>query len=189
MTDDPKYKGKYRIPSARLQNWDYGANAAYFVTICTAHREHFFGEIAINDLVETQNFASLQPQMQLSEIGQIARHCWLQIPAHFPFVIPDTFVIMPNHVHGIIVISSASPSPSRPHPDWQGRFGPQSCNLASIVRGFKTGVKKHATMNSIPFAWQARFHDRVIRDVNEYARIVQYIDTNIINWQQDELYE
>jgi REP element-mobilizing transposase RayT len=226
MTDDPKYKGKYRIPSARLQNWDYGANAAYFVTICTAHREHFFGEIAINDLVETQNFASSLrqnfasprqqnfasprlPQMQLSEIGQIARHCWLQIPAHFPFVIPDAFVIMPNHVHGIIVISSSvetqnfaslqsrpqSQPQSRPQlqpspqPDWQGRFGPQSCNLASIVRGFKTGVKKHATMNGVPFAWQARFHDRVIRDGNEHARIVQYIDTNIINWQKDELYD
>jgi REP element-mobilizing transposase RayT len=93
MTED-KYKGKYRIPSARWQDWDYGVNAAYFVTVCTAQREHFFGEITGGE-------------MQLSTIGQTAHDCWTQIPAHFPFVVLDTFVIMPNHVHGIIVIDKS----------------------------------------------------------------------------------
>jgi REP element-mobilizing transposase RayT len=86
-----KFQNKYRIPSARAQWWDYGNNAAYFVTICTAHKEHYFGEI------QTE-------QMILSNIGTMTNDCWLEIPAHFPFVELDVFVIMPNHVHGIIVI-------------------------------------------------------------------------------------
>ena len=86
-----KFKNTYRIPSARLHSWDYGSNAAYFVTICTAGRAHYFGKIE-------------QAQMQLSEMGKMAHQCWLAIPEHFPFVKLDTHIIMPNHVHGIIII-------------------------------------------------------------------------------------
>jgi Transposase and inactivated derivatives len=93
-----KFHDKYRIPSARLQCWDYGSNAAYFITICTANRERYFGEI-VADL------GTEQPTMQLSEIGYIAVHCWQEIPNHFPFVILDEYVVMPNHVHGIIIIN------------------------------------------------------------------------------------
>lgn len=89
-----KFKGKYRIPSARLQTWDYGRNAFYFITICTKNREHYFGEIA-------------NGQMILSEIGLLANKYWNEIPEHFPFVILDAFVVMPNHVHGIIIIDKA----------------------------------------------------------------------------------
>lgn len=87
-----KFQNKYRIPSARLQNWDYGSNALYFVTICTAHRECYFGKI-------------VNGKMILSEIGNIANQFWFEIPIHFPFVVLDEFVVMPNHVHGIIVIN------------------------------------------------------------------------------------
>ena len=87
-----KFQNKYRIKSTRLQDWDYGSNAAYFVTICTQNREHYFGEIT-NGI------------MQLSEIGYMANKYWSEIPKHFPFVELDEFVIMPNHVHGIIVIN------------------------------------------------------------------------------------
>jgi REP element-mobilizing transposase RayT len=206
MTD--KFKNTYRIPTARWQEWDYGANAAYFVTICTAHMERFFGEIA-------------NGEMTLSQIGRTAHDYWQQIPAHFPFVVLDAFVIMPNHVHGIIVIdkpdddnhavvpanvphvhvSAAVPVPvpvqtqnfaslqQQPQPQWQSnKFAPQSKNLASIIRGFKSAVTKFATMNNIPFAWQTRFHDRVIRDNAEHHRIAQYINANIENWQDDELH-
>ena len=67
MQNMDKYKNKYRIPSSRLQNWDYGSNAAYFITICTAGREHYFGKIANN-------------KMQLFEIGRIAKNEWLKTP-------------------------------------------------------------------------------------------------------------
>ena len=86
-----KFKNKYRITSARLSNWDYSSNASYFITICTANREHYFGTI-------------IDPKMQLSPIGQIACKCWKEIPNHFPHFYLDEFVVMPNHVHGIVMI-------------------------------------------------------------------------------------
>lgn len=82
---------KYRSQTTRLRTRNYGWNAAYFVTICTKNREYFFGKIA-------------DGQMQLTDIGQIAEKCWNEIPQHFPFVQLGAFVVMPNHVHGIIVI-------------------------------------------------------------------------------------
>ena len=96
MANLDKYRGKYRIPSARWAVWDYTANAAYFVTICTSERTHDFGTIA-DDV------------MCLSRLGQSARDCWSEIPVHFPFVELGEFVVMPNHVHGIV--GSTSPKP------------------------------------------------------------------------------
>jgi len=86
-----KFNNKYRIPSARLQSWDYGSNGAYFITICTKHRQHLFGEIYNNE-------------MQLNESGQLAEKYWLEIPMHFPFIELGNFVVMPNHTHGILII-------------------------------------------------------------------------------------
>ncbi|MDL2312781.1 transposase, partial [Bacteroidales bacterium OttesenSCG-928-B11] len=83
-----KYKDKYRIPSARASWWDYGQNGAYFVTICTHNRKHFFGKIENGKMI-------------LSKIGEIAHQYWSEIPAHFPFAYLGEFVVMPNHVHGI----------------------------------------------------------------------------------------
>ncbi|MES2776162.1 MAG: hypothetical protein V4722_18435 [Bacteroidota bacterium] len=90
-----KYKGKYRISSARLANWDYTSNGSYFITICTKDRIHFFGEIS-ND------------EMHLTEIGILAEKFWFEIPEHFPFVELGNFVVMPNHIHGIIIIDKNS---------------------------------------------------------------------------------
>lgn len=86
-----KYQNKYRIDSARLKNWDYASDGAYFITICTKNRTHFFGEI-------------MNGQMQFSEIGKIAHQNWEAIPQHFSFVRLDAFIIMPNHTHGILII-------------------------------------------------------------------------------------
>ena len=93
-----KFQNKYRIPSSRLQTWDYGTNGAYFITICTQNREHFFG-IVQNGTV------------QLSEIGKISERLWIEIPNQFPFIELGNFVVMPNHVHGILIINKiVSPS-------------------------------------------------------------------------------
>ncbi len=75
----------------RLQNWNYGWNGDYFVTICTRYRVHFFGEI-------------FKREMHLTEIGLLAKKFWSEIPDHFPFVHLGQFVVMPNHIHGIIII-------------------------------------------------------------------------------------
>jgi REP element-mobilizing transposase RayT len=198
MTD--KFKNTYRIPSARWREWDYGANGAYFVTVCTAHRERFFGEIA-------------DGEMTLSEIGRTAQAEWLKTTELRPDmnIILGEYVVMPNHFHAIIVIGEnqyntddgniAVPADAavetrciaslqcNAQSQWQSnRFAPQSKNLASIIRGFKSAVTKYAVMYRIPFAWQTRFHDRVIRDNDEHHRIAQYINANIENWQEDELH-
>jgi REP element-mobilizing transposase RayT len=88
-----KYKNKYRIKSARLDGYDYTRDGIYFVTICTKNREHFFGEIRNGAII-------------LNGAGFIVNNFWLAIPNNFPFVILDEYVIMPNHVHGIIIIDN-----------------------------------------------------------------------------------
>lgn len=176
-----RFKNKYRIPSSRLQNWDYGWNAMYFVTICTRNREHFFGEV-------------VDGEMQLSGIGIIANKYWHEIPQHFPFVNLDAFVVMPNHVHGIVIIDkndggcrSVETQNFASLP--KNKFGPQSQNLASIIRGYKTGVKKYAAMNEINFAWQSRFHDHIIRNEKSHNTIAEYIRNNPLKWEEDKFYK
>jgi REP element-mobilizing transposase RayT len=186
-TNNEKWQGKYRIPSARWATWDYASNAAYFITICAAHREHYFGEVVDGAMV-------------LTPIGQAAQDCWNEIPAHFPFVLLDAFVVMPNHTHGILVIDKpdvetqnlASPFQTQnlaslhaSLPSSPNKFGPQSRNLASIVRGYKIGVTKFAHQNNLSFAWQERYHDHVIRNDDEYQRIHQYIIDNPQKWSDD----
>ncbi len=87
-----KFQNKYRIPSARAQWWDYGWNGAYFITICTTKRAHYFGEI-------------VNGKMNLSPAGVIADILWHEIPNHSPFVELGDFVVMPNHVHGILILN------------------------------------------------------------------------------------
>lgn len=91
--NNDKYKNKYRIPSTRLQNWDYGWEAIYFVTICTKDRIHYFGEID-------------NGEMKLSPIGAIADVLWYELRNHFDNIELDAFVVMPNHIHGIIAINN-----------------------------------------------------------------------------------
>ncbi|MBU4304540.1 MAG: hypothetical protein KJ893_02775 [Candidatus Omnitrophica bacterium] len=187
--DDELYKNRYRVKSTRLSDWDYSSNGYYFITICTHNKEHYFGEI-----VETQNLASLR----MTEIGKITQHCWLEIPNHFPFVILDEVIIMPNHVHGILAIENIASIQNENDVvetqnfvslrRKQNKFGPQSKNLASIIRGFKIGVKKYASMNDIIFAWQSGFYDHIIRNDNDLCRIREYVANNPVNWNADELF-
>ena len=194
-----KYNNRYRIDTTRLPSWDYGANAPYFVTICTKNREKFFGKIINNSV-------------RLSPIGKIAQKYWLEIPKHFPFVKLDKFIIMPNHIHGIIIINKnvetqyfVSPPKNTNDPNvktqniagtnvetqniaslQKNKFGPQSQNLASIVRGFKSGVKSYTTKNNLEFAWQPRYYDHIIRDYESLERIRKYIQLNPNRWLDDE---
>ncbi|MDB5004718.1 MAG: hypothetical protein JWQ34_2943 [Mucilaginibacter sp.] len=168
MAED-QYKNRYRISPARRPNWDYGSHGLYFVTICTKDRVRYFGEIQ----QETQNIASLQT----TAIGEIAYTNWIKIPEYHPYVELDEFVVMPDHIHGILFINK---------PDrivWEtNKFGPQRNNLASIIRGYKSSVKQYATLNEIDFSWQSRYHDRVIRNEQEYLNIKEYIYNNVELW-------
>ena len=98
-----KYRGQYRIESTRLKGWDYSSAGFYYVTICTKDKHPYFGFI-------------VDGEVQLSDIGEIAFICWMAIPEHFSSVGIDEFVVMPNHVHGIVVIRSDAISPvETPH--------------------------------------------------------------------------
>lgn len=178
-----KFAGKYRIPSARAVWWDYGADAAYFITICTQDKHHYFGEV-------------INAAMDLTEIGHIAVQYWQDIPSHFPFVRLDVFVVMPNHVHGIVIIDKskfvcANAGLQKKPSDIihnTNKFGPQSQNVGSIIRGFKSAVKTYATTNGFVFRWQARFYDHIIRDEDEYRRIADYINDNPAKWWSDKFF-
>jgi len=168
------YKNKYRSDTTRFPYWDYGAPGFYFVTINTKNREHYFGEV-----VGTTNGALLKP----TPIGKIAQQYWVEIPNHFPFVVVDEFVVMPDHIHGILSFHKPG------YPKWKpNSFGPQSENLASVIRGFKAGVKTFAVKNTIPFNWQSRYHDSIIRHARALNAIREYIRKNPIKWISSEGY-
>ncbi|MCR8558474.1 transposase [Mucilaginibacter sp. BJC16-A38] len=170
---DDKFKSKYRIPSTRLTGWDYGSNALYYITICTKDKLHYFGEIDSSEDENLQDVAFLSPTI----IGNVATENWISIPDHFPFVELDEFVIMPNHIHAIIFINKPD------KPNWEpNKFGVQSQNLGSVIRGYKASVKTFSTINYIEFVWQPRYHDRVIRSDKEYMNVKNYIIDNPRQW-------
>lgn len=176
---DKKFKSKYRIPTNRLQGYDCGSNGWYFVTICTENSIHYFGEIVKphHHLSKTSNENHNAAYLQPTEIGSIANEYWLSIPQHYPFVILDEFIIMPNHLHGIIHINKDDDN------DWHpNRFGQQSNNLAAIIRGFKSSVKRYANNHEIVFHWQPRFHDHIITNEKALFAIRNYIKRNPENW-------
>ena len=175
-----KYQNKYRIPSARLPNWDYRWNAAYFVTICTQNRECYFGDV-------------VNHKMQLSEIGHIAQSCWQEIPKHFPFVLLNAFIIMPNHVHGIVVIdkpgivetlhaTSLHTTPTNK----MAFISPKQGSLSTIIRSYKSAVTKNLRQIHANFAWQSRFHDHIIRNNKSFQTISEYIVNNPMKWKDDK---
>jgi REP element-mobilizing transposase RayT len=172
-----KYKNTYRIPSNRWKAWNYARNAPYFVTICTRQKTEDFGQISNGKMVYTT-------------LGHAATRFWMEIPNHFPFVELGEFVVMPNHVHGIVVINKPDLVETQNLASLQNtpknKFGPQSQNLASIIRGYKVGVTKYAHQCDIPFLWQERYYDHVIRNMEEHERIRLYILTNVQKWSEDK---
>jgi len=194
-----KFQDKYRIPSARLQNWDYGSNAIYFVTICTQGRELYFGEIADGKIV-------------FSEIGEIAHQFWNEIPNHFPFVELGEYVVMPNHVHGILIFNK--PEDKRIHrhnliatnrvetpnlgvstTETTGNNRSSAASqrwysgtLGAIVNQYKRICTINARKIHSDFAWQPRFHDHIIRNEDSFQRISNYIANNPKNWADDKFF-
>lgn len=232
-----KYQNKYRIPSARMQGYDYGQNGAYFITICTHNREHYFGSI-------------VNRQMVLNELGLLAEKYWHEIPQHFPFVHLGNFVVMPNHVHGVLVIDKINngdvgvpdndttrrdvacnvSNENDDHNDdavetlhcnvsttendddneietlrcnvstgendtemgkneHMAKISPQAGSVSTIIRSYKSVVSKNARFIHATFAWQARFHDHIIRTDVSFNQIQQYILTNPQHWDSDSLFK
>jgi len=177
-----KFKNKYTIKSSRLQGYDYSQNGMYFVTICTKDREHFFGEVK-------------NETMNLSDVGKIANQFWQEIPKHFPFVNLDEFIVMPNHMHGIIEIcneSNACRDEALPRL-YSGRYpkmseiSPKPKSLSVIIGSFKSVVSKISNKKSsnIYFYWQSRFYDHIIRNDESLNKIREYIAINPKMWERD----
>jgi REP element-mobilizing transposase RayT len=169
-----KFRGKFRINSVRLKNYDYSQTGAYFITIVANQRHHFFGEI-------------VDDTMQLSDIGEIAQKFWNEIPRHFRFIKTDEFVVMPNHIHGILWIDGGNTNkPPQPlNNQKMAKISPQRGSLATVVRSYKSAVTRKSREIFPDFAWQSRFHDRIVRNDDELNRIREYIIANPTMWERD----
>lgn len=178
------FRKKYRIPSARATWHDYNGGA-YFVTICTRDMEHYFGEI-------------VGGEMNMTEIGEYVQQCIKNIPQHNTYANVPAFVVMPNHVHLIVIIDDENADSICRDVPWRvSTFGKnetmqtianQQGRLSTMIGGFKQSVTRYANVNSISFAWQTRFHDRIIRDHDEMNRIAEYIENNVARWESDEFH-
>ena len=169
------YQGKYRIDSIRLKNHDYGSDGYYFITICTRNREFFFGDV-------------IAGEMRLSAIGEIAQKFWQEIPEHSTYAYLDQYVIMPNHVHGIIVISHPPAKQSEIKSFSQkNKFGPlPSSSIPIIINTYKAAVTRWCNKNDQSnFYWQPRFYEHVTQDKNALERIRTYIVNNPKKWEYD----
>jgi len=166
--------------SIRLKEFNYAQSAAYFVTICTKDRKCLFGDV-------------IDEKINLTQGGKIADECWRNIPAHYPHAVLDEYVIMPNHVHGVIFIGNDDVGvqdfePLPGNGTRENKFQqiiPKS--IGSIVRGFKIGVTKWYRQNTnFHTVWQRNYFERVIRDEDELNRIREYIIYNPAKWAEDK---
>jgi REP element-mobilizing transposase RayT len=141
-----KFQGKFRISSIRLSNWDYGWNGIYFITICTNQRIPFLGKIS-------------EAKMELSPIGYHAFNDWMEIPNHFKFIELDSFIIMPNHVHGILQFDKDYDGryELKPLTGTNRQFNQGKSTLSSVIGAYKSAVSKHVHLINLNFKWQERF--------------------------------
>jgi len=118
-------------------------------------------------------YPRLDTYLEPTLVGQIAWKYWIEIPQHYPWVVLDTFILMPNHLHGILIFDKSNQK------EWNSNtFGPQRNNLSNVIGSYKAAVKRWANQQGEYFIWQKRYHDRVIRNAEEMERIQQYIWRN-----------
>lgn len=164
----------------RLLGYNYNLEGYYFITICTQHRIKYFGSIKNNEMI-------------LNKYGRIAEKFWQKIPNHYKNVAIDEFIIMPNHIHGIIQIVGAEQC-SAP----TICSGAEHCSaptgrnknyglLSKMVKSFKEMVVKqiHQKFNDYKFQWQRSFYDHIIRNEKGLYNIREYIINNPLMWNKD----
>jgi len=195
---------KHSRHAVRWAVCDYAGDGAYFVTLCTVGKVCLFGDAAGEGI-------------HLNEYGKIVQACWKALPKHYVDLKLDAFVVMPNHLHGIIVLGDVGPGPRHTEniyddpvgaglqpaqvpTDTQGRVAnpplrddkesrvKRRHGVSEIVRGFKTFSAKR--INALrgtqgKSLWQRSFHDRVIRDEDEWRHIYEYIEDNPARWAAD----
>jgi REP-associated tyrosine transposase len=159
--------------SIRLQHYDYSGPGSYFVTICACDKRCIFGR-------------ALGPRVELNALGRIVRECWIAIPSHFARVNLHVFVIMPNHVHGIIEIGCQAGA-QHAAPLRETRHVVQPGSLSAIVRSFKAAVTRKAReeLGCKGEVWQRNFFERILHDGQEFADASAYIAGNPLRRQWD----
>jgi REP element-mobilizing transposase RayT len=170
---DERFRGKYRIASSRLKDWDYSSPGGYFVTICTKHKKPILSRVVDEDI-------------KLSPYGMIVADEWKKGPVLHPSVALDEYVIMPNHLHGIIIFQEIVETPRR---GVSGGSVHKQVSLSAIINHFKSACTKRIRASGMTqFSWQSRFYDHIIRDEIDLGRIREYIQQNPARWMLDEYY-
>jgi REP element-mobilizing transposase RayT len=205
VDNKPKYNSQiHHHRTIRLQGYDYSLAGLYFITICCEDKACLFGKIT-----ETGN--NSPAQMVLNDARQIAEECWLNIPNHFPSAILHEYIIMPNHIHGIIELSEmVGANNHSPNDDSYDQNSPNdvminidnnraksvspqprspSKTIGFVVPGFKIGVTKWFRQNTdIHTVWQRNYYDIIIRDDRAYQNISDYIINNPAKWATNKFY-
>ena len=170
--------------STRLKEYDYTQPGAYFVTVVSHQRKNIFGVIS-------------NGEMNLNKAGKIVEKTWQNIPVHFPNTSCEIFVVMPNHIHGIIdiindeIVGARHASPLR-----SNRLESQSVksdgvkakSIGAIIGSFKSAVTKQLHQTKIinqEKIWQRNYYEHIIRDEDDYQQIADYIASNPSNWECD----
>jgi putative transposase len=186
----PKFKGRFRIDSTRLEGWSYSTSGWYFVTICTKDQVPFFGEVIEGEVV-------------LSALGKLASRMWEEIPRHHSVVELDEFIIMPNHIHGVIIILPKEKGITSPKSvetlhatsvqplldEKMAEISPCKGSLSVIMRSYKSALTRWARQNGYEkFAWHPRYFDHIIRNEGALQKIRNYIQENPLKWELDRYY-
>jgi putative transposase len=178
------YKNKYRVESSRLKLWDYSSEGAYFITICTKDMVNYFGKIVNEKVI-------------LSSIGIIVNEEWLKTGVVRNYVTLDEYIVMPNHVHGIIFLLDKPNNVETPRWGVSNRETTHRVvsttikkgSISSIIGQYKSNCTKQIRESEITdFQWQTRFHDHIIRNERELYNIRKYIFNNPLKWSNDEYY-
>ena len=149
----------------RLKNYDYSLPGCYFITFCVKNKYPLLGDIV-------GRAALSPPYVRLSEIGKTADKYIKNIDTVYNNIILHQYVIMPNHIHLLIEIREAD----------NGGLGAARPTISTVVRSIKSMVTREIGYS----VWQASYYDRVVRNENEYKRILSYIEQNPQNWEKDE---
>jgi len=169
----------YHRRSIRLKGYNYSQAGAYFITICTTNRACLFGHI-------------FNGKMILNDAGKIAFDAWMQTPNIRSNIELDAFVVMPNHIHGIVIIHGGElHSPGYEKGECNSPLRSPSNNIGAIVRGYKSSVTRQIRLlnHSIDVVWQRNYYGHIIRDEMSYERIAEYINNNPLKWNEDRFYK
>jgi putative transposase len=170
MSDDELFGPRRSI---RLPGYPYAGEGVYFLTICAYRKRCLFGTI--------QDGA-----MELSKLGQIVAKCWEAIPKHFPHAELPAQVVMPNHLHGIVVLHPGNRQDKGRAEAFQK---PVAGSIPTLVRTFKAAVTVAAGRSSVApthAVWQPNYFERVLRNGKEYTDAARYIAENPLRWQFDQ---